>query len=316
MASIALGVMGALGAAGAIGSSAIQANAAGNAAATQEQAAAAVTQQAKDAATAAQGDVNSATGLANTTLSSGLSGQEALLSPYIQAGTSSLGQLQTSLTGLTAPGSQFNFNPTTSPQLQFEQQQAQQALQRQAAASGTVLGGGEDRASDIMNTGLASTYLNQAFNQSLAQYNTNRQNTLTQIQGLTNLTGLGYNATGAATQAVGNTAAAQAANQIQAGMYSGQTGLQAAQIAEGATTGAANANSANSIAQGNIWGNAASNLAGGAASLYGLSQAPNMGSVGPGISPSTGQSRNNSDIISGTNSVPINLDTGSTGTYV
>lgn len=273
--------MGGISAAGALGSSAIQSNAAGNAAKTQQQAAAAVTQQAKDAASTATQDVNSATGLANTTLAGGLQGQESVLAPYIQAGTSSLPQLQAALTGLTSPGSQFSFNPSTSPQLQFEQQQAQQALQRQAAAQGTVLGGGTARASNIMNTGLASTYLNQAFNQALEQYGTNRQNTLAQIQGLTNLTGLGYNATGAESQAIGNTAGQTAANTIGAGRYAGDTGLMAAQIAEQATTGAANAQSAAQIAQGNAWGGAANNLGNTAASLYGLSQAPAFNSVIP-----------------------------------
>jgi hypothetical protein len=299
MASIALGVMGALGAAGAIGGSAIQSSAASSAAATQQAAANSVIQQAKDAAATATTDVNTGTATADTGLATGLtagnnviggalSAQQAALSPYLQAGTTSLSALQSDLTGLTSPSSQFNFNPATSPQLQFEQQQAQQALQRQAAASGTVLGGGEDRASNIMNTGLASTYLNQAFNQALSEYSTNRQNTLTQIQGLTNLTGLGYNATGAENQDIGaagqltntniqNIAAQTAANTIGAAQYAGNTGLTAAQIAEGATVGAANANSANSIAQGKIWGGTANNLGGAASQLYGLSQSPTFG---------------------------------------
>jgi hypothetical protein len=306
-------IMGGITAAGAIGSSAIQSSAASSAAQTQEQAAQQVIGMADTAATTATGDVNTATGQANTGLSAGetagnqviggaLTEQQAALAPYLQAGTTSLGQLQSTLSGLSAPSAQFNFNPATSPQLQFEQQQAQQALQRQAAAGGTALGGGEVRASDIMNTGLASTYLNQAFNQALSQYTTNRQNTLTQIQGLTNLTGLGYNATGAENQDIGvagqqtntniqNTAGQIAANQIGAGTYAGNTGLTAAQIAEGAVTGAANANSANSIAQGKIWGGTTGSLGSSAASLYGLSQSPLFGSgSGNGGTPNTGTS--------------------------
>lgn len=309
MASIALGVMGALGAAGSIGGSAIQSSADSGAAATQEQAAASVTAQANQAATAATGDVNAATatgnaGLAtgeaagNQTIANSLTAQQTALAPYLAAGTTSLGQLQNSLTSLTNPTNQFSFNPATSPQLQFEQQQAQQALQRQSAAQGTVLGGGEQRASDIMNTGLASTYTNQAFNQALSQYNTNRQNTLTQIQGLTNLTGIGYNATGAENQDIGaagqltnsniqNVSGQTASNTIAAGQYAGNTGLTAAQISEQATIGAANANSANQIAQGKVWGNAANSLGGTAGSLYGLSQSPNFGS-GPSASSQPG----------------------------
>jgi hypothetical protein len=305
MASIAAGVMAGIGALTSIGGSVAgavtQSNAASSAAQIQDQAAQSVIQQEGQAATAAEGAVNTATGTGNQTIgtgltsgnqviSSALANQQAALSPYLAAGTTGLSNVQNELQGLTAPSAQFNFNPTTSPQLQFEQQQANEALARQGAASGTVLGGGTVRASDIMNTGLASTYLNQAFNQSLAQYNTNRQNTLTQLQGNTNLAGLGYNATGALNQDIGtagltqnsniqNASAKQAANTIAAGQYTGQTGLTAAQIEEGATLGAANANSANSLAQGNVWGGLINNLTGVASNQ--LSGLGNNGGYGP-----------------------------------
>jgi hypothetical protein len=289
-------ISGGIGAAGAVGAAAIQANEAATAAANQLAAAKAVTAQANQAATTATGDVNAGTATANTGLSTGeaagnqviagtLTAQQAALAPYLQAGTTSLSGLQSDLTGLTNPANAFSFNPATSPQLQFEQQQAQQALQRQSAAQGTVLGGGTVRASDIMNTGLASTYLNQAFNQALSQYNTNRQNTLTQIQGLQNITSLGYNAAGAENQDIGNAglqtntniqnvSGQQAANTIGAATYAGNTGLTAAQIGASALTGAANAQSASDIATGKAWGGAAQSLAGTAGNLYGLSQAP------------------------------------------
>lgn len=313
---ITAAVVGGISAAGAIGSSAIQSNASSDAAATQEKNAQQVVGLTNSAVDTATGDVNAATGTANTgltaaegagnqTIANALTNQQTALQPYLTAGTTSLSGLQSDLASLTAPGSQFNFNPATSPQLQFEQQQAQQALQRQAAASGTVLGGGEDRASDIMNTGLASTYLNQAFNQALSQYSTNRQNTLTQIQGLQNITGLGYNAAGAENQDIGvagqltnsniqNTATKTAANTIGAATYAGNTGLTGAQIDAGALTGAANANSANSLAQGNIVGGAVNSLAGTAASLYGLSQTPTSGNP-------SDSSAGNQGLIDGTN---------------
>jgi hypothetical protein len=308
-------IMGGISAAGAIGGGLLQSNAASSAAATEQNAATQANTLEGNAATAAEGAVNTATGTANTGLTTGLTqgnnviggaltAQQAALQPYLTAGTTSLSGLQSDLTGLTSPSSQFQFNPATSPQLQFEQQQANQALQRQAAAQGTVLGGGEDRASNIMNTGLASTYLNQAFNQALAQYSTNRQNTLTQIQGLTNLTGLGYNAAGALNQDIGNAglqtnsniqnvAGRQAANTIQAGMFTGNTGLTTAQLQAGNDIGAANAVAGNQLAQGKIWGNTLNSLTGTAGNLYGLSQTPNFGGYGgsggnpgaPGLSP-------------------------------
>lgn len=268
-------VMGGLAAAGTLGGAAIQAHSAGSAADKQSAAAQSVIQQAKDAATAATSDVNTATTTADTGLQGGLQAQLAALKPYIDSGAVSLSDLQKILspTGDLAT-SQFAFNPATSPQLQFEQQQAQQALQRQQAATGTVLGGGEIRASNIMNTGLASTYLNQSFNQALETYNTNRQNLLTRIQGLTNLTGLGFNATGAENQDIGNTTMRTAANQISAGRYAGDTGLKAAQIAEEATTGSANAQSAADIASGKAAAGAVSNIANLGGLTYGLATAP------------------------------------------
>lgn len=301
---VSAAVVGGISAAGSIGSSLFGSNAASNAEQAQLTAAQKVTQEANTAAATATGQVAGATNTADTGLAAGetqgnnviagaLTAQQAALQPYLTAGTTSLGALQSDLTGLTNPSSQFSFNPTTSPQLQFEQQQAQQALQRQAAAQGTVLGGGTVRSSDIMNTGLASTYLNQAFNQALSQYNTNRQNTLTQIQGLTNLTGLGYNAAGAENQDIGtaglatnsniqNTAQRTAANQINAGTYAGNQTVNAAGVGEQATIAAANAQSANALAQGKVWGGLASNLAGTAGQLYGLSQSPNFGGFGGG----------------------------------
>lgn len=331
-------VIGGITAAGSIGSSVIQSDSGNSAASAQENAATSVTNQANAAATTAEGAVNNATTTADTGLTAGedqgngvisgaLSAQQAGLAPYIQAGTTSLSGLQSDLTGLTAPGSQFSFNPATSPQLQFEQQQAQQALMRSAAASGTALSGGTIRASDALNTGLASTYLNQSFNQALAQYNTNRQNTLTQIQGLTNLTGLGYNATSQQNQDIGtaanltnsniqNTAARVGANQISAGTYTGNTGLAAANTDEQATIAAANARSANDVAQGKIWGGLTSSLANTAAQLY----AGNMPTSGNPQSPDTGP---NSSTVQGTNDPSIfsipdfgSASSDSTGGYV
>jgi len=299
-------IMGGLAAAGSIGGSAISAHAAGSAAKTQMDAAAQIRQQALDAAAKAKEAVDAATATANTGLGAGseqgnaviqqtLQQQMAALKPYIDAGVMSLGDLQQmfSSTGpLAGPGSQFSFTGkdyANSPEFAFIQQQANQALQRSAAAQGSVLGGGEVRASDRLNTGLTSTYLDQAFNRALASYNTNRQNLLTRIQGLTNITGLGFNATGAENQDLGNagtltntnimnTSRQQAANLISAGTYGGNVGLDAARIAAGATAGAANAGSAAQIAQGNAIGSGLSGVLNTAGLTYGLM---NVGSAAP-----------------------------------
>lgn len=305
-------VVGGISAAGALGGAAIQSHEAGKAASTQQQTAAAIRQQALDAAKTASDTVNAATTAANTTLGAGsdqanqvigqtLQQQLATLKPYVDSGTLSLAELQSILApggSLTAPQNQFKFTPAdyqNSQEFNFIQQQANQALQRSAAAQGTGLGGGFAKASDQLNTNLANTYLNDAFNRALSTYNTNRQNLLTQIQGLTNVTGLGYNATGAANQDIGNagltqasnirgTTGQQAANTIGAGVYSGNTGLTAAQIAAQAESASANAQSAADIAQGNAFSNALSSVGNTAALTYGLTQAPK--NFGGGVQPS------------------------------
>lgn len=304
MASIALGIMGVASAVGAIGGAAIQANAAGKASSAEQNAAGVIKQQALDAAKTASDTVNQATANANSTLGAGtdaanqvigdtLQKQLATLKPYVDAGTLSLSELQNILSptgALNGPGSQFGFTAKdyqNSPEFDFIKQQANQQLQRSAAAQGAGIGGGFARASDQLNTGLASTYLNDAFNRALSTYNTNRQNLLTQIQGLTNVTGLGYNATGATNQDIGNAGLTQASNlntnsqrqagnTIAAGVYSGDTGLKAAQIAAQAESGAANAQAAGDIASGNAWSGALSGIGNTALATYGLSQAGNL----------------------------------------
>src|SRR5712664_1140424 len=161
----ALVTMGSLAAAGSIGGAAIKAHSAGSAAKTQMDAAAQVRQQAIDAAAKAKETVDAATATANTGLGAGsdqgnaviqqtLQQQMTALKPYIDAGVMSLGDLQQifSKTGdLAAPQNQFSFTGkdyANSPEFKFIQDQANQALERSAAARGAVLGGGEIRASD------------------------------------------------------------------------------------------------------------------------------------------------------------------------
>lgn len=295
-------VVGGISAAGAIGGAAIQSNAAGNAANAQQRAAQQIIAQTNQTQLNAAAGVSSATGSANagiqaalasgnTLLAQTLAAQQQNLSPYINAGTSSLSQLQGILGpngALNGPNSQFGFTASdyaNSPEFNFIQQQANQALGRSAAASGGALSGGLVRASDQLNTGLASTYLDQAFNRALSTYTTNRQNLLTQIQGLTNVTGLGFNASGALNQDLGvsgqlrntniqNAAQLTGSNLINSATYSGNTGLWADQIDAGAISGAANAQSGADLAEGKAWGGALTGSANTIGSLYALSQLP------------------------------------------
>lgn len=328
-------VMGGLAAAGNIGGALIQSSAAHSAADKQSAAADQIRQQALQQAQTSAAEVAAATKTANTGIQGGatqgnailqqtLAQQKAALQPYINAGALSLGELQQVLSptgALAAPQNQFSFTDkdyANSPEFNFIQTQANQALSRSAAASGGALSGGLVRESDQLNTGLASTYLDQAFNRALSTYNTNRQNLLTRIQGLTNVTGLGFNATGAENQDLGvsgqlqntnvqNAAGQIAANTINSGTYGANTGIWATNVGANAISGAANAQSAADLASGKAIGGAVSGLGSTAAQLYGLTQLPqgwgnyqaNSGSSGiPGFDSTPATTSNTTNTVS------------------
>lgn len=277
-------VMGGLAAAGSIGGAAVSAHAAGSAADKQANAADQIRELALSQADKASGTVNAATDTANQDLATGESrgndvisqatdAQLAALKPYIDSGQVSLSDLQTLLGPggpLADPNAQFKFTSkdyANDPGYDFIRQQANTALERSAAARGSLFTGGTVRASDRLNTGLASTHLDEAFNRALATYQTNRQNLTQRIQGLTGITNLGFSATGVQNQDIGNsaqllnsniqnTARLTAAQRIAAGQYSGNVGLHAADTAANAigakagAQGAADINTASAINSG------------------------------------------------------------------
>lgn len=265
---------GALAATGAVAGSAISAHAASSAADKQATAADQIKQQAIDAGKVASDTVTKATADANAGLTSTTTGanqqldaakQQQLdaLKPYIDAGQVSLPELQ-QLLGTNGPlGSQSNFSFTpqdwqNDPGFAYIQQQQQQGLDRSAAARGTLFSGGTAKATARLQSNLASTHLDDAFNRAIQTYDTNRQNVITRIQGLTGLTNTGLSATNTQNTDIGNTAQLQnqntvgtadriAANQIAAGTYVGNTGLRAADIAASATGAKAAAQGAGDI---------------------------------------------------------------------
>lgn len=270
-------------AAGSVAGSVISSHAAGSAADKQASAADQIRQQAIDSAKTATDTVNKATGDANTgltdalaTANSGLTDaqqkQLAALKPYIDAGQVSMKDLQDLLGTngpLAGPQNQFSFTSKdwqNDPGFQFTKDTAEQGLTRELAARGALLGGGAIKAGARLDTGLASTHLDSAFQRAIATYDTNRQNVLTRIQGLTGLTNLGAQATAYQNQDIGNTAqlinsntestaSRVAANKISAGEYAGQTGLRAAQIGADAISGKAAAQGAADIATGSAINN-------------------------------------------------------------
>lgn len=62
----------------------------------------------------------------------------------------------------------------TSKAMQFRAQQGQQAIERSAAARGTLLNGGTLKALEDFRQGLASTEYDKDFNRALSAYDTNR----------------------------------------------------------------------------------------------------------------------------------------------
>lgn len=296
-------VMGGLAAAGSIGGAAINAHAAGKASDTQAAAADQIGADAKVAADKAATSVTDATKTANQTLTDAQQKQLDALAPYIKSGQISLDQLN-QLFGpdgpLASPSSQFSFTSkdfdSNDPGYQFIRDQARQQVMREAAAHGTALGGGTEKALGRYESGLASTHLDAAFNRTLSTYQTNRQNLIQRITGLQNITGLGFGAVGQQDADIGNTATGIARNTMFAGEYAGDTGLKASQIAAEALAGKANAQAAGDVATGNAWSSGISGVANGLSAALGYkkpasvplySRAPGTG-FDPNYDPITG----------------------------
>lgn len=148
--------------------------------------------------------------------------------PWLTAGTQALPQLQS----LAANQPQFTMSDfQQDPGYQFNLQQGQQALQRSAAAQGTLMSGGTLKALSSYNQGMASNEYQNAYNRFM-----NNQNT--QFNRLASVAGVGQTANSQLGQA-GQNMANQAGNNI---------------------TGAANAQGAAQIASANAFGGALSNL--------------------------------------------------------
>lgn len=239
--------LGIIGAAGSIGGSAIGANASKGAAKTQAQAgqhAADLAQTAGDTANAKIGDV--------------LNQQQTLLAPYSTAGTQGLDALSKAI----APGgsltSQFSFDPSqiaNNPNYQFQLQQGTQAVQRAAAASGTLNGGGTLKAIDQYSQGLASNEIAQSYQQALSTFNTNRNSAVQNIALPIQAGEYGTSAQQSALQNYGN-------------LFSSNT-INTAQTVGNDLTQKANAQAAGQVGSANAYSGALSGLVNSATS-YGL----------------------------------------------
>lgn len=198
-----------------------------------------------------------------------LNQQQGDLAPYYAAGTTGLGTLANSL----SPGgnlyntpildlSGFNFNPgdlTKTPGYQFTEQQGDAALQRNAAATGT-LGGNAAEAAQTFGQGLASTTYNNAFNQALSTYGANTSSQISNYNAalssqnalynrLYGLAGIGQSAANTDVATLGAYGGAVSGNE-----------LGTAQAQSNNQVGAGNASAAGTVGATNAWSGAVGNL--------------------------------------------------------
>lgn len=232
------------------------------------------------AQTAGQGYVNTAVQGANNTLSQVNANEQQNLNPYLQLGQTGASNLNAALAPGGSLASQFSFDPTqiaNNPDYKFQLQQGNQAVQRAAAANGTLMSGGTLKALDQYSQGLASNEIGQAYNQAFNTYQANRTNNL---QALTLPLQTGLQASPLSQSAYQNYGNQSGQNLTQGAGALAQLGTQGASQIANQLTGIGNAKAAGSVQQGNIW----SGFLGGSG---GLAQ-QGLQSLGPTIANATG----------------------------
>lgn len=145
--------------------------------------------QAAGARSAASTAIGTATNDANAR-------SEEVLKPYLEAGSSGVDMLRSAFEPGGELREKFAFDPMNvaeTPEYKFQLEQGTQAVQRSAAARGGLFSGGTLKGLTQFSQGLASTAYQQAYNNALTTFQTNRNNL---FGGLTALTGVGQNAVG------------------------------------------------------------------------------------------------------------------------
>jgi hypothetical protein len=248
-------------------------------------------QGATQAANSAQGLAYSGATTANQYLNNAFTNVTGATSPYMTVGNTAASNLNAAYQPGGALAGQFTA-PTAAqamntPGYGFQLQQGQQAIQRQAAAAGQYNSGATAKSLDAYTQGLASTYYQNAFNNSLTGYQTNYGNTLNSLLAGSNLglqgsqiysnaalgTGAGLSAnTMNAAQYMGNVG-------LQGAEYSGTLGLQGQEAAGNAFMQGAYGTAAGQMGSASAWMNAINGIsgaAGGAANYFG-NQGTNYG---------------------------------------
>ncbi len=184
--------------------------------------------EAKSGIAEAGAGVAGAAATGQASVAGGVADANSRLQPYSDAGTSSVGLLQT-LAGKGGPlDKTFSFDPSNlaqDPGYKFTLDQGQQAIQRAAAAQGGLFSGGTLKSLAGYTTGSANQYFNDAFTRAQSTFNTNQQAALNRVGTLQNMAGLGY---GASTTQSGNTLGGSEFG-ANLGMTGSQLGLQGAE---------------------------------------------------------------------------------------
>lgn len=241
------------GAAG-LGSAAIQSHGASKAAQLQEQ-----------NAREGLGTMRERTLNANDVLAQYLNNSIGTLEPYNTSGVSALDSLINGIKGgnseLNRPFTMADFQ--ADPGYAFRQQQGEQAINRNAAAKGSVLGGGTLKSLQRFNSGLASQEYQNAYNRFTDQQNR-------RYQQLFGVAGLGQNSASQMADLYGSTG-----NQIAGNIYGeGEQELNA-------LTGIGNARGAAAAARGSAYGGAVQNIG------NQIGQALTMKQILAGLNPKT-----------------------------
>ena len=216
---------------------------------------------ASDAANTQAGAANNAT----ATQWAEFQQQQQNQAPWQAAGAGALGQLS-SMSQQTPSFTQNDFEHNQDPAYQFDLSQGQQAIQRSAAAQGSLMSGGTLKDLTNYSQGQASNEYGNAYNRFMTNQNT-QFNRLASVAGL------------------GQTANAQM----------GASGMNMANNVGNIGMSAGNAQAASQIAQGNIWGSTASGL-GNSALQYGMMNryAPNYNN--PNTMPNSASELGNSQV--------------------
>lgn len=150
-------------------------------------------------------------------------------SPYLKVGAGAIGDLSAALQpgGELSGGYGQQFQAPTEQQVeqtpgyQFQLQQGQQAIERSAAAKGSLLNGGTAKALDNYSQGLASTTYQNAYDRALQSFgtnyniwNTDRNNQFNRLAGLS---GFGASSAASLNQNAGNMANLYNANLLSTG---------------------------------------------------------------------------------------------------